>query len=185
MGYLTLNSVRRDRDGVLGRFTFTDRAVGVDPVVDPILTYVFPTRLRYGISHASREALVTQASRTSWPFHSPQSVSPCATPSKHNDLLPPTYASGGPERDTGRCECSPPFLSDPVSPTKSLKGLGASSHQSPPPTLSSGVPTTSTGSLGSTASRHASVPHVLTPRVLDKVKSYSALGLHTRPRSLT
>ena len=129
--------------------------------------------------------VVTQASRTSWPFLSPQSVSPCATPPKHNDLFPSTYASGGPERDTGRCECSPPFLSDPVSPTKSLKGLGASSHQSPPPTLSSGVPTTSTGSLGSTASRHASVPHVLTPRVLDKAKTYSALRLHTRPRSLS
>ncbi len=59
---------------------------------------------------------------------------------KHEDLRPPTYASGGPERDPGRCVCSPPFSSGPVSPTKSLKGLGASSHQSPPPTLRSSRP---------------------------------------------
>ncbi len=104
---------------------------------DPILTYVFPTRLRHGISHASGEALPWRVlGHLGLSTHHNPSPSPM-TPSKHKDLSPPTYASGSPERGPGGCVCSPPFPSGPVSPTKSLKGLRASSHQSLPPTLRS------------------------------------------------
>ena len=117
-------------------YRFTDRVVGEGPLGPHPNLHVPYSPSAWDLSCFERGAAMGD-SRTSWPFHSPQSVSSPMTPSKHRDLSPPTYASGSPERGPGRCVCSPPFLSGPVSPTKSLKGLRASSHQSLPPTLRS------------------------------------------------
>ncbi len=128
-----------DQGWVVVALYVIDRGVGVGPG-GPLPNLLVPySPSARGLSCFERGA-VTKGSRTSWPFLLPQSVSPYVTPSKHEDLRLPTYASGGPEHDPGGCTCSPPFPSGPVSPTKSLNGLGASSHQSPPPTLCSVCP---------------------------------------------
>ena len=104
-GSLTSGSVRRTRDGWLH---FTNRGVGASPLGPHCNLRVPYSPSARDLSYFERGA-VMGVSQTSWPFHSPQSVSSHMTPSKHKDLVLPTYSSGSPEHGPGGCVCAPSF----------------------------------------------------------------------------